>query len=303
MLLAMVAVLLGLGAARGAEYATAFKDRAKATRTYHAEVGYRFEGVVSFADGKPVRAGGALDLQWDAREKVLSASKDGIALSYEVLAGTEKGEALGELADMSPDDAKFEEKMDPLTVTYTRAASGAASAVKCTKGELPFIAGEDEMIGALGEFFALGYPFGQELVFPAATAQDGDTWSEDIVVKLPAPSPTDAGETFPVTVTRQYTVDGARQIDGLTLLQVTCTLSGKRGPGLQEWEMQGGETVAAIIGGSVTGKITYLFDPAAGALYRVTAQLTASLDIKQEGRSAQLNETLTTRMEQVKKAK
>jgi hypothetical protein len=296
--LVLLGVLLCIGAG-AAEHATAFKDKAKETRAFRAELVYRLDGVLASADGKPQQAGMVIDLRWDAREKVLSAERGAAALSYELIKGTEKGQAMGALAAASPEDALYEEKMDPLAVSYRRGASGAASEIKCTEGELPFLDDdEEELLGALNPFFALAYPFGHGLVFPAATGQDGDAWTEELAVKLPAPSPEG---TFAVGVNKRYVIDGARQVDGRKLLQVTCTVAGKRGPGLQEWEMEEGEMMAAIVGAVVDGTVTYLFDPAAGALHRVTARLSVTLEIKQEGRNAKLTESLNTRLERVKK--
>jgi len=296
----VVVLLLGIGA-RAAEYATAFKDKAKETRTYRAQLEYKFDGLISLAESEPFRAGMRLDSRWDAREKVISTRKDVASLSYELLKGTEQGEALGELAEDAPEDAKYEGEMEPLAVTYTRSPSGSASKVKCTEGELPYLADDDEVIGSLGPFFSLAYPFGHGLVFPAATGQEGDAWSEETTINMPAPSPDGVDGAFAVKVTRRYVIDGARQIDGRELLQVTCTIAGKRGPGLQEWDTGEGEMAAVIIGGVVDGKITYLFDSAAGVLHRVTADITATLELKQEDRSAKLTETLNTRVERVKK--
>ncbi|MHB0936060.1 MAG: hypothetical protein ACYDCO_14130 [Armatimonadota bacterium] len=287
----LAAALLLWVCALGAEYPTAFKDSKGASRTYHAESRYRLDAVMTLEGEKPHHAGLTMHAVWDAREKVLSVRNGAAELSYELISGKEQGEALGEIAEESPEDAKYEGEMEPLTVTYTRVASGKATKIKCTKGELPYSTADGEFAGALGPFMALAFPFGHGLVFPRSTGEDGDSWSEERTITLSSPD----GD-FPVNAKLTCRIDGTERVGDRECLVVTCTVAGKRGPGLQEWEIEG-ETVAIIIGGAVDGKITYYFDPLSGTLQRADADLTASLEMKQEGQNAKITEKLATRIE------
>lgn len=292
----VIAVAVGLllcgcsMSAYGAKYATQFKDRAGNTRSLHAEC--RFSRVSStVADGEALReAGMNLTLLWDAKEKVLSVRRGITEISYRQENGKAIVELPGTAAEEVPDNAKAEDKLDPMTATYSRKASGEITDVKEAENELGVYL--SRMAGAAGllPYIALTLPFAHGLVFPEAGMKDGQSWSQTTAVEMT--------DDFPVAVTAVFTVDGKQKSGDHELLQITCTMTGKRGPEPRDWKDEQKKTVSGTYAGTVDGKVIYLFDPEAGAVQRVTADLTCVQEMQQPGKTTKLTDHLRTTLEQ-----
>jgi len=292
---ALALVLCGAGTmARAAKYATAFNDRADVTRSLRSEIHYREDRHI-IEGGQTHDGAWTFDMQWNAREKVKSINRGVTMFSYEQKDGAVKLEFFGDLAGDSTDHFAQEDTLDAMNATYQRAASGEVIDVQAGNGKLQqYLALRPRNLVTmlptnrygLRQFDLLSLPFGHGLVFPAATMKDGATWSTNATVNMQV--------NFPVEVIAVFKIAGKQQIDTRQFLKITCTLAGKRGPEPGEWEK-----LAATITGKVDGKIIYLFDPAAGAVQQVTAELSSVQEIQQQGKTTKLTETLTTKLENV----
>jgi len=276
--------------AYGAKYATQYKDREGNTRSLHAECRFsRISSTVAEGD-TPREAGMNLTLLFDANEKVLSVRRGITEISYKQANGKALVELLGATAKEMPDKAKTEDKLAPTTATYLRKASGEITGVKDADDELGAYLSRN--LGAVGllPYVALALPFGHGLAFPEAGMKDGQSWSQTAVVAMT--------DDFPVLVTAIFTVDGKQKVDNRELLQITCVMTGKRDPEARDWKDEQKKTVSGTYAGTVDGKVIYLFDAEAGAVQRVTADLTSVQEMKQPGKTTKLTDHLQTTLEQ-----
>ena len=284
--------------AMAATYPTAYKDPAGATRNLRAEFQYKVNAEYTLEGEEPVSAGFIVDYAWEAREKALPPLNGVPTLSYELLKGRQQGKATGAMAaEMAEEEANFDDAMDPFTVEYQRAPSGEIAGMKCVKGELPYSGEKMSFAGALADAILFSFPFEGGLAFPAAAAEVGDNWRQTETIELPVPAPVGEADAPTLELTEEYTVKEIQRINNVDYLVITGSFSGKRTSALHEWEVGGGNIASALVGGAVEGKVTYLFDPAAGTVYRLAADFTAAIDMRREGITGKITETLAIKME------
>ena len=281
MTLAAAGLLCGLTTlAYGARYATRFTDREGDTRSLHAESHTQYLKSTTVEGAQPQDTGVGFHFNWDAVEKVVSVRNGVSTFDYHQREGKATEEHIGAAAEKPT-----EETLYPMQFTYSRKASGEVTNVDTPidrPGGILWFRGTNP----LSPFQVLAYPFGHNLVFPGGSMKDGQTWTQTAVVEM--------RDDFPVEVSAVFKIDGKRKIDNRDLLQITGIMAGKRGPEARDWKNERGETVSGTYAGTVKGKIVYLFDPAAGAMQRVTTELASVQELKQPGKTVTLTDKLNT---------
>ncbi|MHB0936059.1 MAG: hypothetical protein ACYC6A_06675 [Armatimonadota bacterium] len=270
--------------AYGAKYSTVFKDREGNTRPLHGE--FETQHLSStMIEGEQRRGNGvSFAFRWDAVEKVLSVRRGMTTISYEQAQGKSTEKQLGAAVEASSAGT-----LDPMKATYSRKASGEITSVDTTlDGPRVFLMLRGS--NPVSPYQLLAYPFGHGLVFPAGEMKDGQTWTQTTVMEM--------RDNFPVEVSAVFKIEGKQRVGNRDLLQITCTMTGKREPEARDWKDDKDMTISGTYAGTVAGKVVYLFDPAAGVVQRVTAELTCVQEITQPGKTMQLTDRLTTLLEQ-----